>query len=196
VTGQSFAPAGPARCSGKKRTLRYGNWRCKAGKIYGGGIILPVFSVFPAEEEPCHHHIFPVLYDGYVFCYIIRKGYFMCMIFNFEDLVANALIESIEDGKEPQVTYSQLEKYGKNVLETLSKQGKSAVIPASRINIENFIHNYSDYFELEEAGSDYCIKLKDDKNVTDLRKYFRAYLPLELLHIFSGTKLLESPALQ
>jgi hypothetical protein len=108
-----------------------------------------------------------------------------------EDLVANALIESIEERNDRKITFKQLDLYRNNVLNKLKDTGKTVIIPVSETNKKYFLYNYSDFFELKSSDTESCILLKKEKNVDDLRKNFRAYLPLDVLLIFSKTKLLE-----
>jgi hypothetical protein len=113
------------------------------------------------------------------------------MIFQIEDLVANALIESIEERKERKITFQQLELFCNNMLTVLQKEGKNAIIPNSETNTKYFFYRFSDFFEQEGSGIKSCICLKKEKSADDLRKKFRSYLPLDLLIVFISNKLLQ-----
>jgi hypothetical protein len=113
------------------------------------------------------------------------------MVLNMEDFVANALIESIEERDERKISFKQLDLYRNNVRNMLKEHGKAAIIPVSETNTKYCFYNYSDFFEWKNDGEENYILLKEGKNIDDLRKSFRAYLPLDVLLIFSRNKLLE-----
>jgi hypothetical protein len=115
----------------------------------------------------------------------------MCMVLKMEDLTSNALIELIKNKREGKVAFGQLESYGNNIVELLNDKGKDAIMPISEYTIKHFLNKYSDFFELKDEGSESYIYLKGDKNISDLRRSFRAYLPLEIISVFSSKKSLE-----
>jgi hypothetical protein len=113
------------------------------------------------------------------------------MVLKMEDLAANALIELIKNKGESKVAFKQLESYGNTIVELLNSEGKDAIMPISECDIKHFLHKYSDFFELKDEGSESYICLKGDKNISDLRGSFRAYVPLEIMPFFSNRKSLE-----
>jgi hypothetical protein len=103
-----------------------------------------------------------------------------------EDLASNALIELIKNKREGKVAFGRLESYGNTIIKLLNDQGKDAIMPISENNIRHFLKKYSDYFELKDEGNESYIYLKPDKSISDLRRSFRAYLPLEIIPVFSN----------
>ena len=105
----------------------------------------------------------------------------MCFHLSLEDLAANAFIELDAQF----VPYTQLENYGKAVVQHLKDKGKKAILMLSRDKTNEFLANYSDFFEecINEEGLT-GIKLKDGKNAVDLIQQFRGYLDLEVLLAF------------
>jgi hypothetical protein len=122
---------------------------------------------------------------------MIIGGIKMCMVLKMEDLAANALIELIKNKDERKAAFRQLESYGNNIVELLSNNGEDAIMPISEYNINLFLNKYSDFFELRNEESESFIYLKKSKDISDLRRSFRAYLPLEILPVFSDKKSLE-----
>lgn len=109
----------------------------------------------------------------------------MCFYIGIEDLVANALIEAIEQqGDNKFLTYEKIELYGSKVVEILGEQGEKAVLILSRNDTNNFFKNYSEFFEEKTVNNKAGIILKEGKDVKDLREQFRGYLALDLLIAF------------
>jgi hypothetical protein len=109
-----------------------------------------------------------------------------------DDLAANALIELIKNNREGKVSLSQVEAYGTRIAESLNNEGKDAAMAISQYTINQFLNKYADFFTLKEEGNESYIYLKKDKSITDLRRSFRAYVPLEILPVFSNEKSVES----
>lgn len=103
-----------------------------------------------------------------------------------EDLVANALIELVDNDKNNrEVTYEQLNRYGALVIETLNAKDEKAVLIISKEKTRAFLHDYSDFFEVRmNAKKEKCIALRDGKTTDELRKLFRGYLSLDMLLAF------------
>ena len=112
------------------------------------------------------------------------------MIFSFGDLVGNALIEAIEEKQERKVTYRQLENYKKNLLNMLETQGLSAIVSSSKYATKDFFYDYDDFFSTKGSGIETSIFLKENKGINDLRRKFRAFIPLKVLILLSENKLL------
>lgn len=103
-----------------------------------------------------------------------------------EDLVANALIELVDNDKNNrEVTYEQLNRYGALVIERLNAKDEKAVLIISKEKTRAFLHDYSDFFEVRmNAKGEKCIALRDGKTTDELRGLFRGYLSLDMLLAF------------
>ncbi len=110
----------------------------------------------------------------------------MFKFIGIEDLVANALIELIENKNCREVTFETLIKYGAVVLNVMRANGDEAVLLLSREHTDELIWNYSDLFEIRrgDAGND-AIVLRSEKTVDDLRARFRAFLTINSLLAFT-----------
>ncbi len=114
----------------------------------------------------------------------------MCRFIGIEDLVANALIELLENNPScRRVRFETLMKYGAVVLTVLREKGDEAVFLVSREHTNELIRNYSDFFEIDHSELDNdAIVLKPEKTVDDLRNRFRAFLTIECLLAFTDKK--------
>lgn len=103
-----------------------------------------------------------------------------------EDLVANALIEMVDnDENNREVTYKQLDEYGAVVIDTLNAKNEEAVLIISKERTNAFLHDYSDFFQVRmNARNEKCIALIEGKTTDELRKLFRGYLSLDMLMTF------------
>ncbi len=110
----------------------------------------------------------------------------MSIRIGIEDLVANALIELVDnDENNREVTYKQLNDYGAIVIETLNAKNEEAVLIVSKERTKAFLHDYSDFFEVRtNARQEKCIALLDGKTTDELRELFRGYLSLDMLLAF------------
>lgn len=103
-----------------------------------------------------------------------------------EDLVANALIEMVDnDVNRREVTYTQLNQYGAMVIETLNAQKEEAVLIVSREQTQAFLHDYSEFFQVRDnIMGERCIALREGRTTDELRQLFRGYLSLDMLMAF------------
>lgn len=103
-----------------------------------------------------------------------------------EDLVANALIQKIEQDHVREVRFSELSEYGSRLVSWWSRKKQIQVIVLlSQYDTEQMLLDYSDFFSIHMAGDeDYIIRLKNGKTVEDLRKTFRPYLSVDMLLSF------------
>ncbi len=108
----------------------------------------------------------------------------MCVYIGIEDLAANALIENLNRNKKRFVTYSELEKYGAQVVNILNQQGEKAILVLSRESTRIMFRNYSDLFEEVNTKSGLGISLKSNVTVDDLIDKFRGYLAWDVLLAF------------
>ncbi len=95
-----------------------------------------------------------------------------------EDLVANALIESIDRKHERRIPISDLQKYGDR-LESWWRRNRhiDVTVLSSVPYVSEMLRVYADFFEpwTDRKGGQ-CVGLRDGKTVDDLRRTFRSYL--------------------
>jgi len=104
------------------------------------------------------------------------------MIISLECLAANAIIELLEAKKIRKINLEKLGNYGMKVFDLLKiNDERSKVFIFSAYSINKFFINYSDFFKLENHNNQKYIVLKDEKNVKDLKEFFRWGLPLDIL---------------
>lgn len=108
----------------------------------------------------------------------------MCIYIGIEDLAANALIELVEKSEKREVLFKQLDEYGARVVKFLNDKQEQAVLVLSKERTNEFLHDYSDYFELFSNGMDEGIRLKADISVSQLWKKFRGYLSVDVMLAF------------
>lgn len=108
----------------------------------------------------------------------------MYIYISIEDLVANALIELIEKSQKNEVFFSDLNRYGACVLKILNSKEEQAVLILSQEKTTEFLHDYSNYFELFSKDEKEGIRLKANVTVDELWKTFRGYLSTNVLLAF------------
>ena len=108
----------------------------------------------------------------------------MCIYIGIEDLVANALIELDEKSEKREVLFKQLDEYGAKVIKYLNDKQEQAVLVLSKERTNEFLHDYSDYFELFSNGMDEGIRLKESISVNQLWEKFRGYLSVDVMLAF------------
>ena len=111
-------------------------------------------------------------------------GLFMCYYIGIEDLVANALIESLKKLNKRILTYEEIENYGAQVIQILNENNEKAILILSRNNTTALFHNYSDLFEEIDINGQKGISLKSNVELNQLIKRFRGYLALNVLMAF------------
>lgn len=110
-----------------------------------------------------------------------------------EDLVANALIELVEQKGYRQVAYSQLTAYGNSILKILyDEKNTEAVVLMSRDDVRAMIFHYVDFFKIEEIQGEEFVCLNDEKSAEDLRSHFRAYLSLDMCYAFTSARAIDA----
>lgn len=100
-----------------------------------------------------------------------------------DDLVANALIESITRSISREISFDDLERYGSNV-EHWWKENKGIVVTVlmSKYYIDKMMCEFSDFFDMIVEKDNYAaFRLKQGKTSDDLRKEFRSYLSVDML---------------
>lgn len=108
----------------------------------------------------------------------------MCYFIGIEDLVANALIELVEKTGNRTILFSQLNRYGEAVVAKLRKDDMDVTLLFTRDKTDQFFHDCSDIFSINETTSDIQITLNDNISTSYLRKKFRINLALNLLSAF------------
>lgn len=108
----------------------------------------------------------------------------MCIYIGIEDLVANALIELVEKSERREVLFKQLDEYGAKVIKYLNDKQEQAVLVLSKERTSDFLHDYSNYFELFSNGIDEGIRLKEEVSVGQLWEKFRGYLSVDVMLAF------------
>lgn len=116
----------------------------------------------------------------------------MCIYIGIEDLVANALIELAEHKKQREVLFKDLDRYGAKVVKLLNQENEQAVLILSKERTNEFLHDYSDYFELFTNGLEEGIRLKDNVDIDVLRVKFRSYLSIKVMLAFIDRTSVES----
>lgn len=111
-------------------------------------------------------------------------GMFMCIYIGIEDLAANALIELVEKSEKREVLFKQLDEYGAKVIKYLNDKQEHAVLVLSKERTNEFLHDYSDYFELFSNGIDEGIRLREGISVCQLWEKFRGYLSVDVMLAF------------
>lgn len=115
----------------------------------------------------------------------------MCYYIGIQDLVANALIELVDNNKEGKVSFKELNEYGAKVLDVLNEKGERAVLVLSRDYTNRFIHNCTEYFEIESHDDEKYVCLKEGITTNKLRDVFRSYTTYQVLQAFVDEKSLE-----
>ena len=108
----------------------------------------------------------------------------MCIYIGIEDLVANALIELLESSGRRSVLFNELDAYGAKVVNLLNEQGQEAVLLLSKWRTNEFLHDYSDYFNLTHEGEKEGIMLCEGVSVEMLWEKFRGYLMMDVMKVF------------
>lgn len=85
-----------------------------------------------------------------------------------EDLVANALIELVENSGKKEVLFKELDAYGTMVVKYLNEKREQAILNLSKDHTAEFLYDYSDYFELFSRGIEEGIRLREGISVNQL----------------------------
>lgn len=117
----------------------------------------------------------------------------MSIYIGIEDLVANAVIELLENSREGQVLFSELDEYGARVVECINEEtDEQAILILSKERTNAFLHDYSEYFEAFSTQMGKGIRLKDGIDVDVLWGKFRGYLSAEILRAFMSKRALNA----
>ncbi len=138
-------------------------------------------NAFIEKGENICKHINRVLL---ISCQMKNGGKNMCYYIGIEDLAANALIEIVEKTGKRSVNFSQLSKYGNVILMNLKKNNTDVKLIFNREATNQFFHDCSDIFTIEESEDDIIISLNDNISTTYLRSRFRINIALQLIKAF------------
>jgi hypothetical protein len=114
----------------------------------------------------------------------------MDLSLKIDNVVGNAFIELMKkDPEKREIQASILSEYGKQVLNLASEDDESTIIHIiiSRHKTHEFLRNYSDFFDIkieENPINETIFVLSPDKQIDDLRTYFRSGLPFPLIKAF------------
>ena len=108
-----------------------------------------------------------------------------------EDLAGNALIQLIEKQGSSKVSFKQIKSYGMEIEKTLKEKKIEVIISLFNRSDGGSIHDSTEYFEIIDEEYESYVSLRRDKSVDDLRKHFRASLPLNILLVFVAKESLE-----
>ena len=119
----------------------------------------------------------------------------MCVYIGIEDLVANALIELVENKHKGEVLFRELDEYGAMVVKFLNEEdNEEAVLLLSTERTNAFLHDYTKFFVLYTAdnGIDEGIRLRNGVSVDQLWDTFRSYLSADILSAFMNVEALKA----
>lgn len=108
-----------------------------------------------------------------------------------EDLVANALIETVEKTGKRSISFSQLTKYENAILTNLTQNDKRVRLNVNRNATNQFFHDYSDVFTIKEYKNDIVVSLNNNVSTAYLRSNFRINLALPLLKAFVSQEVVD-----
>lgn len=116
-----------------------------------------------------------------------NKRRMVVMKIGIEYIAANALVELYENSKQNYVKIEDLRNYGITVKEILRDNNIEAVLLMSDYYLIQFVHNYSDMFEVVDEE----IYKKDNVTCDDIRERIIAYMKMDLLMAMVDKKSLE-----
>lgn len=111
-----------------------------------------------------------------------------------EDLASNALTECLK-GKEGDlsgyvVTYKTLERYGKQVQESLAERGINSLLVFGRCSIYKMYHEYSRFFVEGISAEGEGVSLVSGVTIKDLIESWRMFTPVDLLVTYMNKEVL------
>lgn len=109
----------------------------------------------------------------------------MRVYIGIEDLVANALIELLEQCGKREVMFRELDAYGAIVIKYLNEEmNEQAVLLLSKERTNAFLHDYAEFFELCTRGKEEGVRLRDGITSEQLWVQFRSYLSADIIRAF------------
>lgn len=103
------------------------------------------------------------------------------------DLVANILIERMDNNKGREVRFSELREYKAKLISWWSQKKQIQVsVLLSKYDTDEMLFNYSEFFSIQWVPNedDFIISLNPGKTSDDLRKMFRPYLSIDMIISF------------
>lgn len=139
-------------------------------------------------------------YRGFAFSLAIydlvcaRKGLVQAMYryIGIEDLVASALIELLRQAEtNRKVSLQMLADYGTVIVKILANSGQDAILFLTKESTYEFVHDYADFFSIQEYDGIEYIELRDGIAIPELRRQFRRNLTVDLAKAFTEKESLE-----
>lgn len=110
-----------------------------------------------------------------------------------EDLVASALIELMkQEETNRRVSLQTLSDYGTVIVKLLTQSGQDAILFLTKDSTYEFVHDYADYFSIEECDEIEYIVLNADVTVDALRQQFRKNLTVDFAKAIHGKESLKA----
>lgn len=100
-----------------------------------------------------------------------------------EDLIANALIESVKKSNKSRVPLSTVAQYSKNVLDIFALNNDKVILVSTA---ERAVVEFANYFELFSDEDVLTVSLREGVTVNDLWTAFRSYLSMDALAVFEN----------
>lgn len=116
----------------------------------------------------------------------------MCIYIGIEDLVANALIELLKRTERRSVSFYELDAYGAQIVNLLNERGEQAVLILSKQRTNEFLHDYSRYFDLINEDGKEGIVLREGVSSEILWEKFRGYLTIDVMKVFMSRQAVEA----
>lgn len=108
----------------------------------------------------------------------------MCTFIGMDDLIANALIELIDNRDIETVSFDTIVKYGTVVASHLKSNNNEVALLISKEYKHKALSDNSEFFELSVRDDNEFVNLRNGKSVMDLKKHFRTFLSTDLLSAF------------
>jgi hypothetical protein len=137
-----------------------------------------------------------------------RKGEAEMYCIGLEDIIANAMIEVLEERQSESnsnqckqcntiiIAVKDLEEYGKEVLNYINRNAKysceRALVTLSEESVARMYRNYSDFFVKINSKDNQVValRLSRGKTLADLKKRFRRYQNSNVVNAFKSEKAL------
>ena len=111
----------------------------------------------------------------------------MCTYVKMEHIVASALVELCEKKNINKISLNDIRSYGITVKKHLINNKVDAILLYSDNYTKQFLHDYSDFFEL--IGND--IVIKENVTVDSIREHILSYISVDILFaLFSEESLM------
>lgn len=111
-----------------------------------------------------------------------------------KDLIANAMIEKLlRNETDNFLSCEEIKKYGNAIASSLIEDGEEIILDLSREKFQDFLYDYSDYFEEVINGdkSGIYAKIFNQQTVKNFIFQFRQHTALNLLIKFTDVNIIE-----